>query len=101
MKRHTAKNILQSIAENKQESRRESMLGIFERTGRRNAHNERYQFWQQGNHPIELYSNDLRQQRLHYLRYNPVVAGFVNEPEHFSYTNAELTRVKAVCLTSS
>ncbi|UYZ60327.1 REP-associated tyrosine transposase [Hymenobacter latericus] len=88
LKRHTAKTILQAIQQNQQESRREWMLWMFERAGQRNSHNEQYQFWQQGNHPIELYSNELRHQRLDYLHRNPVVAGFVDAPEDFQYSSA-------------
>ena len=88
LKRHTAKEVLRAIEENAQESRREWMLWLFERAGQRNAHNAKYQFWQQSNHPIELPSNDLRQQRLAYLHRNPVAAGFVDTPEDFLYSSA-------------
>ena len=37
LKRHTAKALLRAIEENQQESRREWMLWMFERAGRRNA----------------------------------------------------------------
>ena len=87
LKRHTAKALLRAIEENQQESRREWMLWMFERAGRRNAHNTKYQFWQQGNHPIELNTNDLQRQRLRYLHQNPVVAGFVDAPEDFLYSS--------------
>ncbi|TXK26762.1 hypothetical protein FVR03_21485 [Pontibacter qinzhouensis] len=59
MKKHTAKTIIKEIAENPQESRREWMLWMFERAGKRNSNNTTYQFWQQHNHPIELNSNFL------------------------------------------
>jgi putative transposase len=88
LKRHTSKAILKAIEENGQESRREWMLWIFARAGQRNPHNEQYQFWQQDSHPIELHSNELRQQRLNYLHRNPVVAGFVDAPEDFLYSSA-------------
>ena len=88
LKRHTAKEVLRAIEENGQESRREWMLWLFERAGQHNAHNTKYQFWQQSNHPIELPSTDLRQQRLAYLHRNPVAAGFVDTPEDFLYSSA-------------
>ena len=88
LKRHTAKALLRAIEENQQESRREWMLWMFERAGRRNAHNTKYQFWQQENHPIELNTNDLQRQRLRYLHQNSVVAGFVDTPEDFLYSSA-------------
>ncbi|MEZ5084265.1 MAG: hypothetical protein R2750_12595 [Bacteroidales bacterium] len=39
-----------------------------------------YQFWQQHNKPIELWSNSVIDQKLDYLHNNPVEAGFVIEP---------------------
>ena len=80
IKRHTSKQILKAISENPQESRKEWMLWHFERAGKKNPNNEFYQFWQQGNHPIELYSNAVMDQKLNYIHNNPVAAGWVDEP---------------------
>jgi hypothetical protein len=88
MKKHTAKVILKAIAENGQESRREWMLWMFERAGQRNSNNQQYQFWQQNNQPIELNTNFLLEQKLHYIHCNPVEAGFVREPHDYSYSSA-------------
>jgi len=43
-----------AIEENLQESRREWMLWMMERAGRKNSNNNNFQFWQQHNKPIEL-----------------------------------------------
>ena len=86
LKRHTAKALRHAIEENPQESRREWMLWMFQRVGRRNAHNPKYHFWL-GSHPIELNTNDLQRQGLRYLHQNPVVVGFVDEPEDFLYSS--------------
>ncbi|MGV3585796.1 MAG: REP-associated tyrosine transposase [Adhaeribacter sp.] len=88
LKRHRAKAVLKAIAENNQESRREWMLWLFERAGKRNSNNQQYQFWQQHNHPIELNSNFLLNQKLNYIHQNPVEAGFVREPEDYPYSSA-------------
>jgi putative transposase len=88
IKRHTSKAITKAISENTQESRREWMLWFFEREGKRNPNNELYQFWQQGNHPIELFSNDVVDQKLNYIHDNPVTAGWVDEPAHYLYSSA-------------
>ena len=45
-------------------------------------------FWQQNNHPIELSSIEMLQQRLDYLHQNPVESGFVALPEHYLYSSA-------------
>lgn len=87
MKRHTAKRILEAIADDVQESRRERMLWMFARAGEKNSNNENYQFWQQHNHPIELHTNEMRKQRLDYLHNNPVVSGAVDEPQNYLYSS--------------
>ena len=89
IKRHTSKALTKAISENMQESRREWMLWFFEREGRLNPNNEKYQFWQQDeSHPIELWSNEVIDQKLDYIHNNPVVAGWVDEPEHYLYSSA-------------
>jgi putative transposase len=88
IKRHTSKALVKAIDENKLESRREWMLWFFEREGQINPNNEHHQFWQQGSHPIELWSNEVMDQKLDYLHNNPVVAGWVDEAEHYLYSSA-------------
>lgn len=88
MKRHTSKEITKAIMANTKESRRDWMLWFFKRDGEYNPNNDYYQFWQQGNHPIELWSEDVTRQKLDYLHNNPVVAGWVDEPEDFLYSSA-------------
>ena len=84
MKKHTAKAIIRAIAQNPAESRREWMLWMFERAGKRNPNNTRYQFWQQDSHPIELARQGFLSQKLDYLHQNPVAAGFVAESHHWA-----------------
>ena len=64
------------------------MLFLFERAGKYNSNNEKYQFWQQNNHPIELSSQAMIQQRLDYLHNNPVEAGIVDYPPEYLYSSA-------------
>jgi len=59
------------------------MLWIFERAGRKNSNNRKYQFWQQHNKPIELSDNKILDQKLDYLHMNPVEEGFVDEVHEF------------------
>ena len=40
LKKHTSKQLIKSITENQQESRREWMLWMFERAGKRNSNNK-------------------------------------------------------------
>ncbi|MDN5204595.1 transposase [Fulvivirgaceae bacterium BMA10] len=88
VKSYTSKELRETIADNKQESRRRWMLWMFELAGKRNKRNNRFQFWQQHNHPIELSTNEMMEQRLDYIHNNPVAAGFVNEPENWLWSSA-------------
>lgn len=88
LKRHTSKSLLKSIKENASESRKEWLLWMFGRAGKRNSNNKQYQFWQQHSHPIELNSNYLMDQKLEYIHHNPVKAGIVSQPEDFIYSSA-------------
>lgn len=88
MKHFTAKRLLEAIAENKEESRRSWLMYHFERAGRYRAGNDQYQFWQHGNHPIELIGRDMLFQKRDYIHDNPVKAGFVVTPEDWLYSSA-------------
>jgi REP element-mobilizing transposase RayT len=87
-KKFTSVKIIEKIKLNPEESRTEWMLQIFEQKGRANSQNEHYQFWQHGNHPIELDNNSIMEQKLDYLHNNPVEAGYVTEPHHWKYSSA-------------
>lgn len=85
LKKHTAKQMLEAI-EKEPESRREWLLYLLGYFGKqvRQAH----QVWQHDNHPIELWSEAVIRQKLDYLHWNPVGAGFVEAPEHWVYSSA-------------
>ena len=61
---------------------------MFERAGKKNSNIQNGQFWQQHNKPIELWSSKVIDQKVDYIHLNPVVAGFVMEPEHWKYSSA-------------
>jgi len=88
MKKYTSKRLTAAIEANPQESRREWMLWMMARAGKKNPNNEKMQFWQQHNQPIELNTPEKLRQRLNYLHNNPVVAGFVEKPEDWLYSSA-------------
>ena len=87
-KKFTSKKIISSIETNSQESRKKWMLRIFRECGKINSNNKTFQFWQQDNHPVELSTNEMMEQRLDYIHDNPVVEGIVNEAEHYKYSSA-------------
>jgi REP element-mobilizing transposase RayT len=55
LKKFTSKKIEEAIRHNAFESRRDWMIWMFKRAGEKNSNNKYFQFWQQDNHPIELY----------------------------------------------
>ncbi|MCC6372304.1 MAG: transposase [Bacteroidia bacterium] len=87
-KTFTSKAIQMAILENPKESRREWMLSMMETAGAKNSNVEKRQFWQQNNHPIELWSAEIIEQKVNYIHKNPVVAGFVNEPWEWKLSSA-------------
>jgi len=47
-----------------------------------------YQFWRHDNKPIELWSNEVIQQKIDYIHNNPVEEGIVFRPEDYKYSSA-------------
>jgi len=89
LKKFTSVKIIEAIKENQQESRKEWLLWMFERAGKKNSNNTNYQFWQQDNHPIELSNNEMMTQKLNYIHHNPVEAGIVLSSEEYLYSSAK------------
>ena len=87
-KKFTSRMVIESIESNAQESRKEWMIWMFKKAGSANSNNKVYQFWQQDNHPIELSTNEMIDQRLEYLHENPVRAGIVCFANHYKYSSA-------------
>tara|TARA_R110002124_G_scaffold53087_1_gene152241 strand:+ start:597 stop:1154 length:558 start_codon:yes stop_codon:yes gene_type:complete len=87
-KRHTAKKVIEAIENNPQESRKEWLLWMFKRVGSKNATTSKYQFWQQHNKPIELWSTHIIKQKIDYIHNNPVESGFVTNPVDWKYSSA-------------
>lgn len=95
-KRHTSKKIIEAIENTPQESRREwllwmpvlSAVEVFARAGKKNATTRKYQFWQQHNKPIELWSDKVIKQKIDYIHNNPVESGFVTSAIDWKYSSA-------------
>ena len=73
---------------NTYESRRTWLLWLMKRASTFVSNTKGFQFWQQHNQPIEIWSNEVFEQKLTYIHLNPVVAGFVDQPEHWLYSSA-------------
>jgi putative transposase len=67
MKKHTSLALKAAIKNHPGESRREWMLWMMERAGKKNSQNVNFQLWQQD---------------------NPAVAGIVDRPEDYLYSSA-------------
>ena len=80
-KKFTSKAIIKAIEENPVESRREWLLQQF-------RIKEGPVFWQGDNHPIELWSNEVIDQKLKYIHQNPVEEGLVFRAEDYRYSSA-------------
>lgn len=87
LKRHTSKKITDHILTN-QESRRFWMWHQMKFAASRHARNDVYQLWTHDNHPVELNSNYLIDQKLNYIHQNPVRAGIVANAEDYIYSSA-------------
>ena len=88
LKGFTSKKILKAIEENPQESRKEWLLWMFEKAGKKNNNVQFRQFWQQNNQPIEIWSLKVFEQKLNYIHNNPLEAGFVTNPIDWKYSSA-------------
>ena len=88
LKGFTSRKLLKTIEDNPQESRREWMLWMFERAGKKNSNVKGKQFWQQNNQPIEIWSLKVFEQKLNYIHNNPVESGFVTDPIDWKYSSA-------------
>ena len=85
----TSRKLLKAIEEHSQESRKEWMLELFKKAGEKNSNVKNRQFWQQNNHPIEIWSLKVFEQKLNYVHQNPVESGFVTNPIDWKYSSAK------------
>ena len=88
LKKYSAVDILKAVEKSEHESRQKWMLEIFERTGRANSRNLKYQFWIQDNHPKECHSHEFTKQKMEYIHNNPMRAEIVSKPEDYLYSSA-------------
>ncbi len=87
LKKFTSKAMITEIIDGK-ESRREWLLQLFRQEGLQDCKNKNYKVWQTGNHAIELYGEKFTWVKINYIHYNPVKAGLVDQPDHWSYSSA-------------
>lgn len=88
LKSFTSRKLKEEIANHPGESRKEWLIRMFKDAGQKNGNNDQWQLWQQHNHPIELWDNDMIDQKLNYLHQNPVKADIVAQPEEYKWSSA-------------
>ena len=86
-KKFTSKEIVKTIAE-VNESRKYWLMNRFEYAAKYTKRNKDFKFWQDGNHPEELISNEFIDQKLNYIHNNPVEEMIVSEPEDYLFSSA-------------
>lgn len=86
-KKFTAREIIKEV-DTVFESRKDWMLDLFGEVADNLSRVKNYKIWQDGNHPIQLTTGRVLQQKLDYIHENPVKAEIVGEPEHYLYSSA-------------
>jgi len=86
-RRHTSKTIIQQIKD-EPESRREWLLENFKKAANEHPKSREYKFWQDGYHPVELYSPGFIKQKLDYIHNNPVEEMLVQYPWEYMFSSA-------------
>jgi REP element-mobilizing transposase RayT len=87
-KNGTAKQVLKSIAENPEEKRKEWMMRLFHYYSNRYQQDAEHHFWQFGNHPVVLDSNELFTHHISTVVNMPVTNRMVDDPRHYFYSSA-------------
>ncbi len=88
MKSFTAKKLLEDIANEPGESRKEWLMRLFREAASRTEQNQHLMFWQKTVHPIEITHGAMFDQKVEYIHNNPVKDGFVTLPEHYAWSSA-------------
>jgi len=57
------------------------MMKLFEEEALSSSKHKNYKFWQEGNHAIELFSENFVWDKINYIYNNPVEAGLVKQPQ--------------------
>lgn len=87
-KKFTSKQLIATIKQI-HESRRSWMLELFSEVADHLKRVRNYKVWQDGNHPILLYSRQIAWQKLNYIHNNPVIDEIVDAPEAYLYSSRE------------
>ncbi len=87
IKSYTSKQFL-AILKSGNDNRSSWLLEMFRKAVSDNSRNKDYQVWIQHNHPIELNTNEMIDQKLEYIHNNPVKAQIVGKSSDYIYSSA-------------
>ncbi len=87
-KSYTAKRLLELIANEPGESRKEWLMRLFKEAAQETKQNQDLMFWQKTTHPIEITHLAMFDQKVEYIHNNPVNEGLVTLPEHYAWSSA-------------
>ena len=83
-KQFTAKKIIHEL----QAIHKADILNAFRKAAVVDAKGNDYKIWTEGNHPIILENESMYREKLEYIHNNPVRKGFVEQPEHWTFSSA-------------
>ncbi len=84
-KKYTANAIIHLL---ESEAEGVAYLRTFQKAAFHSKRNKYYKVWQDGSHPIQLDTEKIFLEKLHYIHYNPVAEGLVLYPEQYTYSSA-------------
>lgn len=87
-KRHTSKEIINWVLDDKKESRKKWMEIVMKYHAKFNKNNNDYQLWIQNNKPMECNKPRFTWQKISYIHDNPIKAKIVDHPEDYIYSSA-------------
>jgi REP element-mobilizing transposase RayT len=96
-KSYSAKEIIDFIQNDPTESRKQWLLGLMSLFASTHKQNKNLMLWQKTNYPIPVEDNNLIDQKIEYIIYNPVKAGIVLNPEDYYYSSANPFSPLKVC----
>jgi len=87
-KKHTSKQLVKFILNDKKESRKDWIKMVFSYHAKYNKNNSKYQVWQQDNRPKILLQPKFTSQKIQYIHLNPVRNAIVKEAVDYLYSSA-------------
>ncbi len=84
LKSFTARSIIDSL----KDRGRKRLLSKLKHLKHDHHKDSEYQVWQEGFHPKQISSTEVMNQKIEYIHYNPVKAGFVDAKEYWRMSSA-------------